>query len=140
MSEPIKLLVPAHAYEMALFSQSACNLSGIAHSLADFTEAIWNEARANGRGTDYVNTHPICRLFAEQIIFLSGGVAAHNTDTWQDAHALCKYRVMVAPGGAHEGKDWTAPEVAKVLQDDYCLWQIKTLDPRPEPEEISTAV
>jgi hypothetical protein len=58
------------AYEMALLSQGACNLSGLAHSLAEAMELIWEEAGKNGQGTDYVNTHPIVRLYLEQMNYL----------------------------------------------------------------------
>jgi hypothetical protein len=58
------------AYEMALLSQGACNLSGLAHSLAEAMGLIWEEARNQGQGTDYVNTHPIVRLYVEQMTFL----------------------------------------------------------------------
>jgi len=49
-------------YQQALQSQNACNLSGIVRALADVTNRIWDEVRANGGGTDDVNRHPICRL------------------------------------------------------------------------------
>ncbi len=45
-------------YEMALLSQGACNLSGLAYSLAEAMEMIWMEAREQGQATDYVNSHP----------------------------------------------------------------------------------
>jgi len=57
-------------YEMALLSQSACNLSGLAHSLSKVMELIWEEAGEKGQGTDYVNNHPIVRLYVEQMSFL----------------------------------------------------------------------
>ena len=52
-------------YEMALLSQGACNLSGLAHALSKAMELIWEEAREQGQGTDYVNSHPIVRLYME---------------------------------------------------------------------------
>jgi hypothetical protein len=58
------------AYQMALVSQSACNLSGLVHSLAYSLELIWEEANEQGKGTDYVNSHPIVRLYLEQMSFL----------------------------------------------------------------------
>ena len=58
------------AYKMALLSQGACNLSGLAHSLAEAVELIWEEATEQGQGTDYVNSHPIVRLYVEQMSFL----------------------------------------------------------------------
>ncbi|MGD0627401.1 MAG: hypothetical protein ABSB32_22205 [Thermodesulfobacteriota bacterium] len=57
-------------YEMALLSQGACNLSGLVHSLSAAMELIWEEAREQGQGTDYVNNHPIVRLYVEQMSFL----------------------------------------------------------------------
>ena len=57
-------------YEMALLSQGACNLSGLAYSLAEAMELIWAEAREQGKATDYVNNHPIVRLYMEQMSFL----------------------------------------------------------------------
>ena len=58
------------AYEMALLSQGACNLSGLVQSLAEAMELLWEEANEQGKGTDYVNTHPIVRLYVEQMGFL----------------------------------------------------------------------
>ena len=57
-------------YEMALLSQSACNLSGLVHHLSKAMELIWEEAKEQGQGTDYVNSHPIVRLYVEQMSFL----------------------------------------------------------------------
>jgi hypothetical protein len=57
-------------YEFAMLSQGAVNLSGLVRSLAEVTERIWAEAHAKGQGTEYVNTHPIVRLYVEQITFL----------------------------------------------------------------------
>ncbi len=57
-------------YEMSLLSQGACNLSGLAYSLAEAMELIWMEAREQEQGTDYVNSHPIVRLYLEQMSFL----------------------------------------------------------------------
>jgi len=57
-------------YEMALLSQSACNLSGLVHHLSKAMTLIWEEAREQEQGTDYVNSHPIVRLYVEQMGFL----------------------------------------------------------------------
>jgi hypothetical protein len=57
-------------YEMALLSQGACNLSGLVHSLSQAMKLIWEEATEQGQGTDYVNNHPIVRLYVEQMSFL----------------------------------------------------------------------
>ena len=55
-------------YEDAMYSQSACNLSAIAHSLTDVLGRIRQEVH----GTDAVNKHPIVRLYVEQMAHLSG--------------------------------------------------------------------
>lgn len=68
-----KELLSWRDYDLALASQSACNLSGIVRTFADITVRLWNEARAKGEATDFVNKHPISRLFAEQIYHLAGG-------------------------------------------------------------------
>jgi len=57
-------------YEMALLSQDACNLSGLVHSLSKAMELIWEEATEQGQGTNYVNNHPIVRLYLEQMSYL----------------------------------------------------------------------
>jgi hypothetical protein len=54
-------------YEFAMFSQDACNLSGLVHSLHEVIDRIWEEARAQGKGTEFVNNHPIVRLYVEQM-------------------------------------------------------------------------
>ena len=58
------------AYEMALLSQGACNLSGLILSLAEAMELLWEEANEQAQGTDYVNNHPVVRLYLEQMNFL----------------------------------------------------------------------
>lgn len=57
--------------EKALLSQDACNASGIIKSLAEIVDAVWDEAKMLGQGTDFVNSHPVIRLLAEQIMWLS---------------------------------------------------------------------
>lgn len=69
------------AAQWALDAQNACNLSGIVRSFARITDVLWEHARAGGHGTTWVNTHPISRLFAEQI--------AHLTKTGDDAVTYC---------------------------------------------------
>ena len=83
----------ANDYELALGSQKACNLTAIVRSLAQVTEEIWAEAKRKGKGTDYVNAHPICRLYAEQIHFLA--TKDHESDSpvhdsWMKASEFCE--------------------------------------------------
>lgn len=71
-------------YQDAVFSQTACNLSGIVFAFARVMQKICNEAERDGHGTDWRNSHPIARLYAEQIAHLSGG------REWKDAHDECE--------------------------------------------------
>jgi hypothetical protein len=68
-------------YQMALDSQSACNLSGIVFSFAKVMQRICND----NHDTEARNTHPICQLYAEQIRFLS-----HGEGGYMAAHAECE--------------------------------------------------
>lgn len=56
------------AAQQALDVQDACNLSGV---LAAFhyvvSDVLWPEARRIGKGTEWVNTHPIVTLFLDKM-------------------------------------------------------------------------
>lgn len=58
-------------YQDALFVLDACNLSGVVHSFSRVISKVWEEAHELGKGTDYVNTHPLCVLYAEKIYELT---------------------------------------------------------------------
>ncbi|RPI56468.1 MAG: hypothetical protein EHM49_00300 [Deltaproteobacteria bacterium] len=60
-------------YANAVMVQNACNLSGVVREFAIVCKKIWDEAWEKGHGTTWVNTHPICRMYAEQINFLASG-------------------------------------------------------------------
>lgn len=78
---------PEHA-RAALYSQDACNVSGLVHSLNKIMPGIWEDAHAAGLGTAAVNTHPVVRLFAEQIMHLSRS-GADDTESYTRASAAC---------------------------------------------------
>lgn len=69
------------AAKLALDVQDACNLSGVVRSFAEVTEVLWSEARAQNAGTDFVNRHPITRLFADKLVSLSGPCQLGDFDT-----------------------------------------------------------
>lgn len=61
------------AAQTALDVQDACNLSGVVFAFSRIlTEVLWPEAHSTGKGTDWVNTHPISVLFADKIAHLTG--------------------------------------------------------------------
>lgn len=82
-------MLSSNDYDMAIFSQGACNLSGIANSLASVMGKIWNEARARNRGTEWANHHPICALYAVQIAWLANGDSSQNP-AYNDRHEFCE--------------------------------------------------
>ena len=71
-------------FENAIHSQSACNLSGLLYSFSDVMQRIRNEAKLKNKGTDWINSHPICRLYAEQVYHLT-----RKTD-WLKAYRECE--------------------------------------------------
>lgn len=75
-------------WRQALDSQSACNLSGLAH----FLVRVLDELRANGiNGTDDLNTHPIVKLVVAQMAHLSfGGFDCGAGDSWLRAYQLAE--------------------------------------------------
>jgi hypothetical protein len=58
-------------YRNALDVQSTSNLSGVVFQFARDMRRINEEVRASGGGTEQVNRHPVCRLYAEQIAWLT---------------------------------------------------------------------
>lgn len=65
-------------YKSAINAQDACNLSGVLHSWSKLQEKIWEEARKQGAGTDFVNRHPINVLFASKVASLTGCEAGRS--------------------------------------------------------------
>lgn len=64
-------------WQAALDVQSACNLSGVVFSFAQIMERLCREVGAM-QGTAWKNGHPICRLFAEQIMHLTSQTSYHE--------------------------------------------------------------
>lgn len=62
------------AAQTTLDVQNAVNLSGVIHTLDQIvTDVIWSEARRLGKGTEFVNSHPIITLFLHKLASLNGG-------------------------------------------------------------------
>ena len=82
----------AQCAKLAMEVQDACNLSGVVRSFAQITETLWAEARKQGHGTDWVNQHPISKLFADKLASLAGvqdNVMAFSR-AWDECLALSK--------------------------------------------------
>ena len=68
-------------YTQAVFSQTACNLSGLIHSLPKIADQVWEEVKAEHgfMNTSAFNGHPVMRLFAEQIMHLTNMQIDYST-------------------------------------------------------------
>ena len=74
----------------AIQAQDACNLSAVVHSMDETMSDLWAMARATDKGTDWVNNHPVCRLYASKIAHLTGMYTSANTLTFHaEAEELC---------------------------------------------------
>ena len=73
-------------YQLAIDSQSACNLSRLFYSLPKIAYEIWKEIRADGSlgSTQAFQNHPVARLLAEQIGYLTSAV------NWNMAMDICE--------------------------------------------------
>lgn len=72
------------AAQSALDVQSACNLSGVARSFGEVMMAL--RALPECTGTEWANHHPVARLFAEQIVYLTGG---NDFESYSKAYDAC---------------------------------------------------
>jgi hypothetical protein len=69
------------AAQSALDVQDACNLSGVAKSLAGpVMDALWAEARLKGHGSDFINQHPIVTLYIDKLASLNRSQGADMID------------------------------------------------------------
>jgi hypothetical protein len=60
----------------AIQVQDACNLSGVVNSFSRALSRLWTIAREEGgKGTDWINTHRVSRLYADKIQSLAGEIS-----------------------------------------------------------------
>lgn len=72
-------------YKRAIDVQNACNLSGVVHDFSRVMTRVWVEARKVGRGTDWVNTHPLVILYSNKISSMCGSSDSYQFSTAYDA-------------------------------------------------------
>lgn len=56
-------------------------------SLNEFVTRLWEQARREGHGTDWVNEHPVVVLISTQLVHLS---RAGSYERWQEAATACE--------------------------------------------------
>jgi hypothetical protein len=81
------------AAQSALDVQFACNLSGVVRTFAELVSWMRTDLHFD---TPTCNTHPVCRLFAEQITYLTSGTSGDNV-TYSVAYEWCKANAADVP-------------------------------------------
>jgi len=71
-------------YDLALWSQGACNLRGLLNDVPRFRQAVLDEI-SSGEWTGRFEEHPALVLLAEQIYYLTGSGRRYD-----QAYAYCK--------------------------------------------------
>ena len=71
MSEEKELTPIQRAAKDALSVQDACNLYGVIHAFLNVMDVLWNEAHRFGKSTDWVNQHPVAKMFANKVVHLT---------------------------------------------------------------------
>lgn len=66
----------------ALDVQDACNLSGVVHAFSATVSHLWEYAHEHGKGTDWVNNHPLCVLYSNKIAILCGDWDLGDRFSW----------------------------------------------------------
>lgn len=75
-------------YQQALDMQAATDLSVVvAHFATAMTEIV-----EQAQGPKVINRHPVCRLYAEQIAWLTGAGSCPNHRSYLRARAECERR------------------------------------------------
>jgi hypothetical protein len=73
-------------YQQALEMQTATDLSVV---VAHFATAM-KEIAGQAQGPKAINRHPVCRLYAEQIAWLTGAGSCPNHKGYLRARAMCE--------------------------------------------------
>ena len=74
-------MITKQDYENACFSQSACNLRALVHSLASLIE----------RNPEIPFEHPVIRLFLYQMYYLSWKQEpVSSSEGWRESYNICK--------------------------------------------------
>jgi hypothetical protein len=93
--------------QQAIDCQDASNLSGVLATFKTIVhEVLWPEARRIGRGTDWINRHPICYLFTYKLLALNGHEPLDQYEAYDQATRECG---EIARSAANVYPDSTAP-------------------------------
>ena len=87
--------ISKETWQRGIDSQSACNLSGLAH----FLPSLLDELRESGTNdTDALNRHPLVRLVVAQMAYLAfGNFDCGVGDLWHRAYQLAEMETGIHP-------------------------------------------
>lgn len=95
-------MIKPELYKKWWDAMDACNSSGLIKSMAVDIDEVWKEAHELGKGTDYVNSHPLMIIFADKLLQLAG-ISFNSTSSYIDekqnayAEVRAKVRVKIDP-------------------------------------------
>jgi hypothetical protein len=118
-------------FEDALACKNAVDAGALVISLAEMIPRIWDEARQNNAGTEWVAKHPIMILFISKIADLqAGGIYPYHI--FNMAYNYCCMRA---------NKKWVGPiwsVKTEYQQESFDMPEMMKRDSRnrPEPEVI----
>jgi hypothetical protein len=78
------------AAKQVIMLQDACNLSGLVHDFPNMINAVWEEARRQEKGTDWVNTHPIVIMMVSKLGDLSRYTYGDEQTNFGKAYDACQ--------------------------------------------------
>jgi len=84
-------MIDKKLYQKWWNAMDACNSSGLIKDFAVDIDEIWKEAWELGKGTDYVNSHPLIIIFADKLLQLAG--VPTYLDEVQLAYAIVKAKI-----------------------------------------------
>ena len=70
----------AEAAKSALEVQDACNIGGVSRTFAGAVAAVFGEAHLQGKGNDWVASHPIVTMFLLKMAELNGKIQCTTMD------------------------------------------------------------
>ncbi len=77
-------------WKSAIDVQDACNLSAVVHAWSVLLTKLWKEAEQTGEGTDWVNKHPLCVMYASKVASLTG---AEDVMAFCEAYDRCHLEI-----------------------------------------------
>ena len=75
----------SNPYKTACEIQDACNLSAVVHEFSRVIRHVREEADKLGKGTEYINRHPVTIAFVDKLVSLS----RHSFEAALVAHSTC---------------------------------------------------